>query len=72
LPDTDDPERSFTRANGGALREVLRRWQGHPALDDAFAEYVASAREIAAMGEDTDPWCEPSMTPASPRLTGGR
>jgi prevent-host-death family protein len=44
------------RANGGALREVLRRWQGNPALDEAFAENVEAAREVASAELDADPW----------------
>lgn len=44
------------RANGAALRQVFRRWQGNPALDDAFARQVATAREAASAELDTDPW----------------
>lgn len=44
------------RANGAALREVFRRWQGNPALDDAFTAQVAAAREAASAELDTDPW----------------
>jgi prevent-host-death family protein len=44
------------RANGGALREVLRHWQGSPALDESFASNIESARESASTDLDTDPW----------------
>ncbi|WP_219412656.1 type II toxin-antitoxin system Phd/YefM family antitoxin [Pseudonocardia nigra] len=44
------------RANGGALREVLGRWRGHPALDDTFAAQVGAVREAASEELDTDPW----------------
>lgn len=44
------------RANGGALREVFRRWNGNPALDEAFAENVASVREMVSADLDADPW----------------
>jgi prevent-host-death family protein len=44
------------RANGKALREVFRRWQGNPALDDTFAANVAAAREVASADLDSDPW----------------
>ena len=44
------------RANGSALREVLRRWQSNPALDDAFAENVDAARRSATADADADPW----------------
>ena len=46
------------RANGGALREVFRRWNGNPTLDDTFAENVASVRETASADLDGDPWHE--------------
>ena len=44
------------RANGGALLDVLRRWHGHPALDDAFAAQDEAARSSASAELDTDPW----------------
>jgi prevent-host-death family protein len=44
------------RANGAALRALLGRWQGDPALDDAFAAQVLAAREVAPADLDTDPW----------------
>lgn len=44
------------RANGKALREVFRRWQGNAALDDTFATNVAAAREAAVTDLDGDPW----------------
>lgn len=44
------------RANGAALREVFQRWQGNPALDDAFVAQVTAAREAASPELDTDPW----------------
>jgi prevent-host-death family protein len=45
-----------SRANGAALRDVFRRWQDNPALDDDFAERVAAARTAASVELDTDPW----------------
>lgn len=44
------------RANGSALRDVLRRWSGNPALDDAFADNVEATREVATAEADVDPW----------------
>lgn len=44
------------RANGKALREVLRKWRGNDAFDDIFAENVAAARETASADLDSDPW----------------
>ena len=44
------------RSNGRALRDVFRRWHGHEALDDAFAENVAAARSAVTAELDTDPW----------------
>lgn len=44
------------RANGAALRAVLDRWQGHPALDKAFSEQVEAAREAVSSDLDSDPW----------------
>lgn len=43
--------------NGDALLELLRR-HGGPAsgIDDAFAERVASVREVARADLDVDPW----------------
>lgn len=42
-----------SRANGKALREVMRRWQGNAALDDTFAKNIATALEPVAA--DLDP-----------------
>lgn len=42
--------------NGAALREVFRRWQDNPALDDDFAERVIAARTAVSVELDTDPW----------------
>ncbi|MGH3768111.1 MAG: type II toxin-antitoxin system Phd/YefM family antitoxin [Pseudonocardiaceae bacterium] len=44
------------RANGAALREVFRRWEGNAAFDDTFAANVAAARDAAAAALDLDPW----------------
>ncbi len=44
------------RANGAALREVFRRWQGNAAFDDTFAVNVAAADEAVSAELDTDPW----------------
>ena len=48
------------RANGAALAEVLRDWQGNPALDDNWAANVAEARRAmnAADELDRDQWPE--------------
>jgi hypothetical protein len=43
------------RANGRALPDVLRRWSGHEALDDAFAENVSAVRVTATAELDADP-----------------
>jgi prevent-host-death family protein len=43
------------RANGEAVVEVFRRWQGRLALDDEFVETVAAAGE-SLVGLDADPW----------------
>lgn len=51
------------RTNGAGLREVLRRWQGNPALDDTLAARVVAARESASAELDTDPWHDRSSTP---------
>lgn len=44
------------RANGAALRGVLDRWRGHPALDRAFAAQVESAGSSVSAELDEDPW----------------
>lgn len=44
------------RANGKALRDVFRRWQGRAELDDEFAANVAAAREAVSGDLDSDPW----------------
>lgn len=44
------------RANGAELRAVFERWQGDPALDDAFSAQVRAAGEAASAELDTDPW----------------
>lgn len=43
-------------SNGAALREVFRRWEGNPALDDTFAANVAAAAEAVSAGLDADAW----------------
>ena len=43
------------RANGGAVVDVFRRWQGQVVLDDDFADAVATAGEAPAE-LDADPW----------------
>lgn len=45
-----------SQANGAALREVFRRWQDRPALDDGFAAQVDSARDAVSAELDSDPW----------------
>ena len=44
------------RANGSALLDLLERWRGHPALDEAFASQVEAARSGASAELDSDPW----------------
>lgn len=44
------------RANGAALRKVLRRWQDNPALDDDVAARVSAAATAASAELDSDPW----------------
>lgn len=39
------------RANGPALREVFRRWQGNAAFGDSFTANVAACRTIATTDE---------------------
>jgi prevent-host-death family protein len=48
------------RANGAALAEVLRKWQGYPSLDDEWAARMHSVRKMMnEWGElDRDPWQE--------------
>lgn len=43
------------RANGGAVLDVLNRWQGRIGVDDAFAADVAAAG-AASLEHDGDPW----------------
>ena len=43
-------------ATGAALNAVLRRWRGAAALDDDFAESIATARAAASTEDDRDPW----------------
>ena len=44
------------RANGGALREVFRRWQGNAAFDEEFEARIGEAREASSAELDADPW----------------
>jgi prevent-host-death family protein len=44
------------RASSRALREIVGRWGGNSAFDQAFAERVAIAREAASTDLDRDPW----------------
>ena len=44
------------RTNGGALRDVLNRWQDADALDEQFAAHVAAAREASSGELDADAW----------------
>jgi prevent-host-death family protein len=48
------------RANGAALAEALRAWQGNPALDDEWAARVRDAHEVINKSSelDSDPWHE--------------
>ncbi|MGH7911224.1 MAG: type II toxin-antitoxin system Phd/YefM family antitoxin [Candidatus Dormibacteraceae bacterium] len=43
-------------ANGAALREVLHRWEGNRALDDAFAANIVAAAEAVSADLDSDAW----------------
>jgi prevent-host-death family protein len=43
------------RANGRAVGEVIDRWRTQLAVDDAFADAVASA-DRSDPGLDADPW----------------
>lgn len=43
-----------SRANGAALAEVIRKWQGHPALDEAWAANIAEARKFMCAGDELD------------------
>ena len=43
-------------SNGAALREVFRRWEGNPALDDTFAANIAAANGAVSADLDTDAW----------------
>ncbi|MCE7007740.1 type II toxin-antitoxin system prevent-host-death family antitoxin [Kibdelosporangium philippinense] len=44
------------RANGRALRDIVRRWSTHDVFDDEFADNIAAARETASAELDKDPW----------------
>lgn len=44
------------RASGKALREIVGRWRGNSAFDEAFAANVAAARDAASSDLDRDPW----------------
>jgi prevent-host-death family protein len=44
------------RTNGGALRDILNRWQNADALDEQFAAQIASAREASSGELDADAW----------------
>lgn len=44
------------RANGKALHDIFRRWQGRAELDDEFEANVAAAREAVSGDLDSDPW----------------
>ncbi|MCO5316078.1 MAG: type II toxin-antitoxin system prevent-host-death family antitoxin [Solirubrobacterales bacterium] len=46
-------------ANGGNLRDLLSRWHGDPALDEAFADRIAAARAASSPNLDIDPWPDP-------------
>jgi antitoxin (DNA-binding transcriptional repressor) of toxin-antitoxin stability system len=45
------------RANGNALLDVFRRWEGRVPVGDAFEADVAAARQVPA-DLDGDPWHE--------------
>jgi prevent-host-death family protein len=44
------------RANGRALHDTFRRWQGREGLDDEFAANIAAARDAVPADLDADPW----------------
>lgn len=43
-------------ANGAAFNNVIAKWRGSEALDDAFSESMAGARAAASTEKDADPW----------------
>ena len=45
-------------SNGAALNEVITRWRNTDALDEAFVEHVAAARNAASAAQDSDPWTD--------------
>ena len=45
-----------SRANGGTLLDVFRRWNGRVEIDEAFAAHVAAAHGAASAASDADPW----------------
>lgn len=45
-----------SHANGAALRAVLNRWHGDPALDEALEARVTAARSASSGAMDADPW----------------
>lgn len=59
MSDESSPEKVVApaaRANGLALRELICRWKGHRAIDEAFARDVDDARKVASGDSDDDPW----------------
>ncbi|GEL26029.1 hypothetical protein PSU4_49830 [Pseudonocardia sulfidoxydans NBRC 16205] len=46
------------RANGAAVKEIMRRWQGRLGIDDEFAANVDAARGAVSADLDSDPWQE--------------
>jgi len=44
------------RASGKALREIIGRWRGDSAFDQAFADNVAAVQEAVSADLDRDPW----------------
>ena len=45
-------------ANGVALNNVIAKWSGSEALDDAFSESLAGAQTAVSTEKDADPWNE--------------
>ena len=49
------------RENGGALRALMERWHGDPALDANFEAEVFAAEDSTSAEQNADP-CSPATT----------
>ena len=47
-----------SRPNGGALRALMERWSGEPALDAAFETEMLATEDSASDEQDADPWAD--------------